>query len=311
MEFIKGIENLDRQFRNVVATIGNFDGVHLAHQALFKEVIKRAKKRGGESVAVTFHPHPIRVLRGIREPFFITLIDRKVGLIEECGIDVLISINFTREFAEISADMFVRDILCKRIGVKEIVVGHDYAFGKGREGNIDFLRKKGLELGFEVHKMDAVVVNGMVVSSTLVRKLLRDGDMEAAALLLGRYYRIQGMVMHGRDRGAKVLGFPTANLQLNDEIFPKLGVYVVRVKFNGDILMGVANIGYNPTFGDNALSVEAHIFDFKGDLYNKMIHVDILHRLRDEQKFSGPDALVAQINKDIRAAKKYIASKNL
>jgi riboflavin kinase/FMN adenylyltransferase len=288
-------------------TIGNFDGVHLGHQILFSEVVNRAHKNNGTSVAITFTPHPLKVVRpeiGIK---LISTCEQKRELIELAAIDVLICLPFTKELATTSAQDFVNNVLIKTIGVKELVVGYDYAFGKGRQGNIDFLKEQGRLHGFPVTVVEAYYVDGVLASSTEVRKLVSQGRMRDVKKLLGRYYQIRGEVKMGKQRGGSELGFPTANLQISEEdLCPRHGVYVTQVIYDCKCYGGVLNIGYNPTFGEESLSAETHIFDFNEDIYGKPIKVNLLQFLRDEKKFSGPEELVAQINRDIEQAKEIL-----
>ena len=306
MELIEHIENIERPYDNAVITIGNFDGVHIGHQALFHGVIEKAEELGGTSIVMTFEPHPIRVLKQNGLPPLITLYDQKVELISSTGLDVLICVPFTREFADISAGEFVEDILVKRIGMKAIVVGHDYTFGKNREGNLDFLKTCAERLGFEVILFDWIKIsnNGTGrISSTGVRELVTAGRVGDAKRMLGRYYQIKGTVAAGRNRGGRLLGFPTANINLHDELCPKTGVYAVTVECLGNKYKGVANIGYSPTFDDKAFSVEVHILDFQRDIYGETIRVNFVEFLRDEIKFSSTSDLSEQIKNDIVKAR--------
>jgi riboflavin kinase/FMN adenylyltransferase len=274
---------------------------------LFSEVVTNAYNNEGTSVVVTFDPHPLQVLRpeiGIK---LISTYEQKVELISYAGIDVLVVIPFTKEFAKTSAESFVDDILISTIGVKELVVGYDYAFGKGRQGNIEFLREQGEQKGFPVSVVEPFYVDDMLASSTKVRELVNEGRMMDVKKLLGRSYQIRGMVQEGKKRGGPVVGFPTANLHISEEdLCPRHGVYVTQVVYDGKCYGGVLNIGYNPTFGGNKLSAETHIFDFNQEIYGKKIKINLLKFLRGEQKFSGPAELADQIKEDIRQAKKIL-----
>ncbi|HHO46905.1 MAG TPA: bifunctional riboflavin kinase/FAD synthetase [Desulfobacteraceae bacterium] len=308
MKLYTTIDDISTPFFRACVTIGNFDGVHLGHQQLFREVVSRASRVGGTSVVVTFDPHPLKVLRpgAIR---LISTTEQKIELIEKAGIDVLVIIPFDLEFAATGADEFVEEILIRRIGVRELVVGYDYAFGRGRQGNIEFLRAKGRERGFPVTVVEAFYTEGMLVSSTRIRELVADGRMGEVRKLLGRYYQIRGEVQRGKQRGGRVVGFPTANLRISEEdLCPRRGVYVTQVIYDGRCYGGVSNIGYNPTFGDNRLVAETHIFDFHDDIYGKPIRINLLQHLREERKFSGPEELAAQILKDIGAAREVLES---
>ena len=310
MEFVENIENIKEPYKNAVITIGNFDGVHIGHQALFHEVIQQADALDGTAIAMTFDPHPIRVIRQNGHPPLITLNEQKRELIEKAGIDVLICHPFSMRFAALSARTFVEDILIGRIGMKAIVVGQDYSFGNKREGNVDLLKRFAEELNFSVTVADWIqgATNSVDrISSTAIRELVQDGEMEKASRMLGRNYQIRGIVSTGRNRGGKQLGIPTANINLHDELCPKTGVYAVIVEHDGHRYQGVANIGYSPTFDDHVFTVEAHLLDFDKDIYGQKIMVNFIQRLRDEIKFSGIDQLIGQIHQDIADARKILA----
>lgn len=303
MNVISNLTEIEEPLKNPVLTIGNFDGVHRGHLVLFDKVKSIAKDIGGKSVVMTFEPHPIKVVKPGNGPPLITPFKQKIKLIVDAGIDIIICIPFTDEFATISAQDFIREILVGKIGVKEIVVGYDYTFGKGRSGNIDLLRSMGNELGYRVHVVDPVQLNHTPVSSTSIRDLVKAGDLPEAKRLLGRDYRISGKVKKGMGRGGRLLGFPTANLLPEDELIPKNGVYSVIVYIEGVKYFGVCNIGNNPTFGGTTLSIETHILDFSGDLLGKEITIVFTHRLREEKTFSSKEELADEIKKDIEIAK--------
>jgi riboflavin kinase/FMN adenylyltransferase len=306
MQLIENLEDINSAFKNAVITIGNFDGVHIGHQALFHEVIERADAIGGTSIAMTFEPHPIRVLKQNGHPPLITLYEQKVELINKSGIDVLLVVPFNKEFAAITAKEYILDILLKRIGARVIVVGEDYTFGKNREGNLNLLRSYAEALDIQVVVVDWIPIanqGGSRISSTRIRQLVMDGKVRDAQKLLGRHYQIKGEVVTGRDRGGKLLGFPTANINLHDELCPKPGVYAVTVESMGRSYQGVANIGYSPTFDDHEFTVEVHILDFDNDIYGQEIRVNFIQRIRDEIKFSNIDELSDQITKDVLIAR--------
>ena len=310
MKIITDLAEITEPFHKACVTIGNFDGVHQGHQYLFSEVQKRAYDHGGTSVAITFRPHPLLVVRpdvGIK---LISTCDQKRELIELAGIDVLIIIPFTKEFATTKAEDFVNDVLLGKIGMKELIVGYDYCFGKGREGTTEFLKIHGKTQGFPVTVMDPFYVDGVIASSTQVRKLVSEGNMRAVRKLQGRYYQIRGEVQLGQQRGGAELGFPTANLHIKEsDLCPKLGVYVCQVIYEGTCYGGVLNIGRNPTFETNDethITAETFIFDFNEDIYGKPIKVNLLRHLRSEKKFSGPTELVAQIKQDVSKAKEVL-----
>ncbi len=307
MKIYTDLKDIQTSFPRAHVTLGNFDGVHLGHQKLFDQVVARARQHKGISVAITFDPHPLKVLspQGIR---LISTTPQKIELIERAGIDVLVIIPFTREIAVTSAIDFVDEVLLKRIGMIDLVVGYDYALGKGREGDTTFLQRQAAEKGFSVMVMPAHYEQGMLVSSTRIRELVAAGKMRDVYRLLGRYYQIRGDVQSGRQRGGTLLGFPTANLCITEEdLCPKRGVYVTQVIYDGKQYGGVSNIGYNPTFGDTALVAETHIFDFNADIYGRPLKIDLLRHLRSEITFKGPEELARQIRKDIEVAQKVLA----
>ena len=312
MELIKHIDNIKKPYKNAVITIGNFDGVHIGHQALFHEVIEKAEALGGTSIVMTFEPHPTRVLKQNGHPPLITIYEQKIVLIEKSGVDVIICTPFKRQFADISAQEFVEDLLVKRIGMKAIVVGKDYTFGKNREGNLSVLQTYAKNMGFEVIMANWIQTSNGIpgrISSTRTRKLVIDGKVAEAKKLLGRNYQIRGQVTTGRDRGGKLLGFPTANIILHDELCPKNGVYAVTVECLDNRYLGVANIGYSPTFNNGKqFTVEVHILDFNHNIYGQKIRVNFVERIRDEIKFPSIAELSDQINKDIEKARVILAS---
>lgn len=311
MKVVDGIDAIAEPFPNAVLTIGNFDGVHLGHQALFNEVISRARAIHGTAVAMTFEPHPARVLQNNGHPPLITLGEQKVELIRRTGLDALVLVHFTPKFAAITAEQFLEDILVRRIGMRTFVVGGDYAFGRNREGNIEYLRSASERLGFELVVADwiqAQLEGAGRISSTRIRELVQAGNVREARRLLGRPYQVRGTVLHGRDRGGKLLGCPTANLKLQDELAPKTGIYAVTVEHEGTTHPGVANIGWSPTFDDHQFTVEIHLLDFSGDLYDRQIRVNFVERIRDEKKFSGIGELAEQIQRDIATARDLLAT---
>jgi riboflavin kinase/FMN adenylyltransferase len=304
------LDNLPEDIKNPVVTIGNFDGVHWAHQAIFKKVIERAKDLNGASVVITFEPHPIKVMSPNKAKPLITLLEQKRELVLNQGIDIFLLITFTLEFAAISASDFVKGILVDKLGIKEIVVGYDYTFGNNREGNINLLKEMGQEFNFKVHQVGPIYVGKSLVSSTSIRNLIMEGKVSEARQLLGRDYQIRGEVIKGRNRGGALLGYPTANVRVEDELIPKEGVYVVTVEVGGKIYQGLTNIGYNPTFKGKTLSVETHIFDFSADILKQKIRINFLSRFRDEITFASIKDLSQQISRDVRQAREFFQKKN-
>ncbi len=295
-------------FSRTVATIGNFDGVHLGHRTILARVSQRAKELGAQAVALTFEPHPIKVLRPDVFLPRLTTPDQKFQLLAEAGMEAVVVLPFTREFARLSAREFVTQYFVERLKVREVVVGHDYSFGYQRQGNIELLQEMGQTHGFTVQVVWAVEVNGAVVSSSLIRAILRLGKVQEAEALLGRPYGVKGMVVAGKGRGAALLGIPTANLNPENELLPASGIYVVRVRRNGETLPGVANIGTCPTFDNQEQSLEVHLLDFNGRLYGETLTVEFLERLREERRFSSIEALAAQIRADIAQARVKLGS---
>jgi riboflavin kinase/FMN adenylyltransferase len=306
MTTIFGLENYRTPPRNPVLTIGNFDGVHRGHLALLRKCVDRAAAIDGTSLVLTFEPHPLRVLKPDADLPLICVLDRKLELIEAAGIGVTVVAQFTRNFAAITAVDFVQKILAGKLGIRELVVGHDYTFGRGREGDLALLAQLAPRHGFVVHEVGPVEVEGEVVSSTRIREKIQAGDIPAANRLLGRQYQLRGRVVRGRNRGGRLLGFPTANLRPANELLPPIGVYAVLVELNGEVRQGVTNIGTNPTFGEEALSVETYILDFEGELYDRVIRLKFCRRLRGQIKFDGVDALAAQIAQDVAEARRWL-----
>lgn len=304
MHIIFDIEQLEKPLKNPVLTIGNFDGVHKGHLVLFDKVKEKARDIKGQSVIITFDPHPIKIMKPGNGPPLITPTRQKLELIGDAGIDTIVCIPFTKQFAAISARDFIRKILVDKIGIKEIVVGYDYTFGHNREGNIQLLQEIGDRFGFGVDVVEPVLNDHTLVSSTSIRNLVQEGKLSQVKKLLGRNYQICGTVVKGKNRGGRILGFPTANLELIDELTPRVGVYAVRVLIDDQTYDGLTNIGYDPTFGEGPFSVETHVLDFSGDLLGKTIRINFIERLRDERTFKTVKDLADQIGQDIIRARK-------
>jgi riboflavin kinase / FMN adenylyltransferase len=290
-----------------VVTIGNFDGVHLGHRAILARVVQRARELGGKAVAVTFDPHPLKLLRPEMNLPLLTTPEQKLSLLAGCGLDAVVVLPFTPEFAAMRAREFVPQYFCERLRVREVVIGHDYCFGRGREGNIDLLSEMGASHGFTVQVVWAVEAEGAVVSSSLIRAMLRLGKVAEAGRLLGHLYGVSGQVVRGKGRGGKLLGVPTANIRPVNELLPASGIYAVRGRRGAAIFPGVANIGTCPTFDNCEFSLEVHLFDFEADLYGEDLGVDFVARLREERRFPSIEALAGQIHADIAAARQVLA----
>ncbi|MFA9409092.1 MAG: bifunctional riboflavin kinase/FAD synthetase [Candidatus Dadabacteria bacterium] len=288
------------------ATIGNFDGVHIGHKKILSAVKQEAKQQGLSSCVITFHPHPQKVLQNIDIPLLVPIRER-LKLLEDQGIDVVACYTFTKDIAKISAQDFVTDILVGKLNLKHLIVGPDFSFGRKREGNLSLLNKMGAEYGFDTEVVETALYEGEIVSSTSIRNLVREGNLLKARNFLGYNFYIEGQVKEGERRGRQI-GFPTANLDTDWDILPKVGVYATLANVNGTKHQSITNIGYRPTFGHNGLLIETHIFDFDEDIYKKRIKVEFVDRVRDEQKFNGPEALVEQIKRDVERVKEILSS---
>jgi riboflavin kinase/FMN adenylyltransferase len=288
----------------VILTIGNFDGLHRGHKRILRKVISRAREDGGTSVVVTFEPHPLKVLYPDRAPQLIQTLSQKRDIVAHLGVQVLLEVPFTVEFGQVLAEGFVR-LLTDRLHPREIYIGDDFRFGYQRAGDITFLRSLGDELGYTATAFAKLKVDGAEVSSSQIRRFLLAGEMEKAVRLLGRPYIIEGVVEHGDGRG-RTLGFPTANLSIENELIPAHGVYVVAVDV-GDprLLPAVANLGVRPTFGEGKVTVEVHLLEGGGELYGRRIRCLFFKFLRAEQKFPTPEALREAIVLDVRSARAF------
>lgn len=286
----------------VSMTIGNFDGVHLGHRELLRRTVARARAAGATAVALTFAPHPVRFFFPRSRFYEITGPEEKAALIAETGIDALVVESFDGEVGRMWPADFAREILARRLRARWVIVGYDFTFGRNRTGSPAALAEMGRDLGFEVEVVPPLLRGGAIVSSSRIRELLLAGRVREAGELLCRPYRISGPVVTGAGRGRK-LGFPTANVQFAQELIPLPGVYVVEAEVDGERRPGVANVGFNPTFGENSLGVEVHLLDFDGDLYGKAMSVSFRDRIRDERKFKSVDELARQIAKDVQYAR--------
>ena len=301
-----------RNIKNAVVTIGTFDGVHIGHQAIFKEMRRLADEIGGETVVVTFHPHPRQVLAiGTETLRFICSQEEKLKLFEEFGIDNVVIIPFTKEFASTPSDVFIHDYIIDRIHPSVIVVGYDHHFGKNRMGDYEMLSQLGQQYGFKTVQVEAQDIDEVAVSSTKIRNFLWVGNVKAANQLLGYPYSVQGTVVKGNEIG-RTIGFPTANLDIPNEfmMINNPGVYACRAVIDGKTYDAMANTGLRPTIGDRAdgdFIIEVNIFDFEGDLYGKTLKVWFIDRIRDEVKFSGLETLKAQLQHDREEAKKILS----
>ena len=311
MEIVSGLDRLKRPLIKPVITLGNFDGVHLGHQKIFERVKEEASRFHGESVVITFEPHPLKVLSPRNCPPLLTPFRKKMILIEKTGIETVLCIEFSSTFSKNSPYEFIKNILVDNLKVRKIIVGYNYRFGRHHEGGIETLKNISQRFNVEVEVVEALKIDHMVVSSSKIRELIKEGEVENAAKLLGRDYLIVGRVVEGAKRG-HTLGFPTANLEISDELYPKKGVYAVEVVWNHQFFRGLANVGFNPTFLPSSdsqkglFSLEVYIFDFNQKIYGEELQVSFKKSIRDEIRFDSPSQLIEQINKDVRWANENV-----
>ncbi len=311
MHVFRHFENLPDEVRGASVAVGNFDGVHLGHQAVIGEAGRVARDQGIPWAVLSFEPHPRSLFTTDQEPFRLTPFRIKARHVEALGVDNMIVLHFDHEFAGLSADDFVKKVLVKGLGARHVVSGYDFVFGHKRAGNCELLLHKGKEEGFDFTCVSAVDDGETIYSSTRVRRCLKAGDPRGAANLLGRPFEIEGRVEHGDARG-RTIGFPTANLHLGEYLRPALGVYAVRAGIDEGAdtrwLEGVANFGNRPTFDKKDAIFEVHLFDFDGDLYGRHLRIALVDFLRKEKKFDGLDDLKAQIALDSDNARQILAA---
>jgi len=304
MQILKTTKFLNKRAKPLVLTIGNFDGVHLAHQALLDAVVTTARKLGGIPGAITFVPHPLKVLLKNPDIKLLTTLKDRAALINKSGIELLFRLRFDDALARTSSHDFVTSVLYGELRISALVVGHDYCLGRNKEGNLAFLQEIGSKLGFDVIEVPRQKMNGIIVSSTKVRECLLNGDIRLASRLLGRPYSITGTVHRCSGRGHG-LGFPTANLVGIETLLPQNGVYITRSHVSGRTFHSVTNIGRHPTFFSEAPSVETHILDHQIDLYGKSIKIAFLKRTRAEHRYSSREELIRQICSDVDTAREF------
>jgi len=305
MELIRGLHNLGPVHHGCVATIGNFDGVHLGHQAVIGQLAEQADRRGVPSLVMIFEPQPMEFFAPNRAPARLTRLREKLQALRRYSVDRVLCVRFDRRFAGMEAEDFIKDVLVQRLGVRYLVVGDDFRFGHNRLGNFAMLQASGQAHGFQVVNMHTFTVDGDRVSSTRIREALAAGDLAGAEKLLGRPYRMCGRVAHGDKRGRSI-GFPTANIHLHRHNTPVRGVYAVEMfGIEGEPVAGVANVGTRPTVDGTRTLLEVHLFDFDRDIYGEYINVNFLRKLRDEKRFDSFDALKEQIGQDVTEARRY------
>lgn len=290
-----------------VVTVGTFDGVHRGHQAILEEVKRQALERGRRSVVVTFHPHPLKVVKPEAAPKLLTTLEEKQAILEHSGVDRVVILHFTPELREYPARQFVEEILIARLGLRDLVIGHDHGFGKGREGSVEVMRQLGAEHGFVVDLIAPVHLDGEPISSSRIRSALETGDLPETNRCLGRPYVLSGEVIQGDHRGRE-LGFPTANLRVDpDKLLPAPGIYVGYARVDSDLVPGLLHLGPRPTFPGASPSVEMYLLDWSGNLYGRTLELQLCARIREVLSFPSVDELVAQMRRDEEVGRALLA----
>lgn len=306
MRIVRGLLNARPSDRGCVVTTGNFDGMHLGHQAIFGRAVQRARELGVPPAVVTFEPNPREYLDPDNAPPCLMRLRDKAGALGRYGINRLVLLRFNEELRSWDARQFIDRVLDRALGAKQVVIGAGFTFGRRRSGNVDTLRDAGGRCGFGVDVVEPVGLDGERVSSTRVREALAAGRMDLVRRLLGREFRMSGRVISGRRLG-RTLGYATANMRLHRSVLPVSGVFAVRVQGAGDgVMPGVASVGVRPTLGGGEPLLEVHLFDFGGDLYGRYLEVDFIERLRDEVRFPSVDAMIARIHEDASAARRIL-----
>jgi riboflavin kinase/FMN adenylyltransferase len=297
--------------KNTVITLGTFDGFHLGHKQIIRNVIEKTLYYKARNFLITFDPHPRKVVSINNHVRILSTLNEKIEILKDLEIDNLFIINFTKEFSQQSPEHFVTKYLVEGIGVKEVIIGYDHHFGKGRGGDISLLGSLGEKFDFKVSAVEGYEIDGETVSSTKIRNALSAGDVSKANKMLGRYYSFSGLVVKGDGRGRQ-LGYPTANLKIedSDKLLPSVGIYLVECKVEGEKLYGLLSIGRRPTFtSTDEVIPEVYIYDFNKDIYNKLLHVSVIERIRDEEKFNSAAELITQMDIDRKTGLQII--KNL
>lgn len=299
MQVFDSIKDLTKN-KNTILTLGTFDGIHPGHLKIIDKLVDCSKEKGCRNVVITFNPHPRTVLGSGGDIKMLTTQEERKNLLEKHGVENFLTINFTKEFASLTAEEFIYDYLINRIGVSEIVLGHDHHFGKGRSGNVELLKKIGEIENITVTTVDAFYINNEIVSSTKIRNALIEGDLKKANTLLGRNYSFSGTVVGGDKRGRE-LGYPTANIKLSsqEKLLPAIGIYAVRVLLGNEKHIGLLSIGKRPTFYNaGKLVTEVYIYNFNREIYDEVVKIELIERLRGEEKFNSAEELIGQMNKD-------------
>jgi len=305
MEILRYIESRSLAAPRPILTMGNFDGLHLGHQALLRQMSQDAKDVGGSSVVLTFEPHPLKILAPKRAPKLLLTHKDKILLLQSKGVDVVVIQEFNPAFALIEAEDFVRSYLAKGLKVHRIWVGKEFRFGRGRRGDVEALTRWGKESGFEVKIIEPVLDEGQRISSTRIRALIEEGEVHQVSRFLGRCHFLSGRVVKGHQRG-KALGFPTANISTRTEVLPPDGVYATFFWVQGRRWSSVTSLGSNPTFGEGPRTLETYLFDFDGDLYDQSVRLSFVKRIREQKKFSSAELLVTQMHEDVEQAREAL-----
>ena len=305
MKLIRGLHNLTQPLPGCVATIGNFDGLHLGHQHVINQLKSVAEIKGLPSVVMVFEPQPVEFFNPEHAPLRLSRLRDKIIRLSQMGIDYMICLHFNASFASLSAEQFIQQILLDKLNIKHLVIGDDFRFGKGRSGDFQYLKQRGHEAGFEVENTHTLLIDNERVSSTRIRQCLAENDFVTARQLLDRPYTLSGKVAHGKKLGRQ-LGFPTINLKMGNRPIAVNGIFAVLVKgLDNRVLRGVASIGTRPTVNGSSVILEVYILNFAEQIYGRCVDVEILHKIRDEEKYDSLNALTVQINQDINDAKTY------
>lgn len=299
MQVFDSIKDLTKN-KNTILTLGTFDGIHPGHLKIIDKLVSCSKEKGCRNVVITFHPHPRTVLSSGNDVKMLTTQEERKNLLEKNGVENFLTINFTKEFASLTAEQFIYDYLINGISLTEIVLGHDHHFGKGRGGNVDLLKKIGEKENFSVTIVDAFYINDEIVSSTKIRNAISEGNLKRANTLLGRNYSFSGTVVGGDKRGRE-LGYPTANIKLSsqEKLLPAIGIYAVKVLLENEQHIGLLSIGNRPTFyNEGELVTEVYIYNFNREIYGDVVTIELIDRLRGEEKFNSAEDLINQMNKD-------------
>jgi len=311
MQIFHDLDKIEKNEKTVI-TLGTFDGIHLGHRKIIEMLVNKSTALGGRNFLVTFHPHPRSVIVKDRKVRLLSTLDEKIPILELIGVHNLLIINFTKEFSQKTSYEFVKEYFVDKIGVDEIVIGYDHHFGKGRDGNVEALCKMGKKFGFKVTSVDAVCVDNITVSSTEIRNALSEGNIPLANKLLDRRYSFSGVVVEGDKRGRE-LGFPTANIEVigDDKFLPKIGIYLVEINVENKNYYGLMSIGKRPTFYESGyVTTEVYVMDFSKEIYGQSVTVNIIERIRDEEKFSSAEELIEQMKKDEEKGKEIINNLN-